>query len=119
MTKPSAAGLVRTLEIRAIVEMTGGFRPAARVLGLSAVRVRQIAHRPGAPAWEPPPKRRAETAGLLIDGDRTRKRCTRCLVVKPTSEFYRRGKAGLSSRCRHCNREIVANWKRAKARRNG
>jgi len=112
MTRPSAAALARTLEVRALIEKAGGIRAAARVLGLSAQRVSQIARRPGAPDWQLPPKqpRTSELPG-------GRKRCPRCLLVKDAADFYRRGKTGLSARCRRCNRERVANWKRAQARR--
>jgi hypothetical protein len=112
MTQRSAAALARTLEVRALIERAGGIRPAARLLGLSAQRVGQIARRPGAPEWHLPPKQ--PKAPHLPGG---KKRCPRCLLVKDSSQFYRRGKAGLSSRCRQCNRERVANWKRAQARR--
>lgn len=103
------SGLARTLKVRALIEQTGGYHAAAKVLGLSDMRVRQIALRWSAPPWvlppkpvkppkpQKPPRTRAES-----------KRCTKCLLVKPAAEFYKRGKTGLWHRCRPCANEAVA-----------
>lgn len=36
--------------------------------------------------------------------------CTKCGVVKPTSEYPSDGRGGLSRRCKSCNREAAAAW---------
>lgn len=38
----------------------------------------------------------------------TEKRCTKCRVVKPASDFHRRGKSGLQAKCKMCKKSKSA-----------
>lgn len=38
----------------------------------------------------------------------TEKRCSKCKIVKPASEFYRRGKSGLQAKCKICKKSPSA-----------
>lgn len=110
------AALARTLEVRAIVEEAGSIRAAARMLGITPERVRQIANRSSAPPWQPPPKPRPEPVvrppkpiEALPPG---MKRCTGCLLIQPVAEFYRIKNAANRwwPRCRTCSRAAIRKW---------
>lgn len=46
------------------------------------------------------------------------KKCSNCFQLKPLTEFYVKRPNGHQSRCKSCNAEVVAAYKKAKFQRD-